>query len=73
MNKDEEFNILLGQWMREKREKAGFTQKEIGEHLGVSKPMVSFYESGRYTISAKSFVRFCKLVGADPDEIVKLL
>lgn len=73
MNKDEQFSILLGQWMREKREKMDLTQEEVGEYLGVSKPMVSFYESGRYAISAKSFVRFCKLVGATPEEIVNFL
>lgn len=73
MNNDDRFNILLGQWIREKREKAGYKQEEIGHLLGVSKPMISYYESGQSSISAKSFVKFCKIVGANPNDIINLL
>ena len=73
MKDDSEISVLIGQWLREKREKAGYTQEEIGQMLGVSKPMVSYYESGQHTISAKAFVRFCKIVNANPNDIVKLL
>lgn len=73
MNNDEKFSKLLGQWMREKREKAGFNQEEIGHMLGVSKPMISYYESGQSAISAKAFVRFCKIVNANPNDIINML
>ena len=73
MNNDDNFSKALGQWLRGKREKAGYSQEEIGHMLGVSKPMVSYYESGQSAISAKAFVRFCKIVNANPNDIINLL
>lgn len=73
MTSEERFKIILGEWLREKREKAGITQEEIAQRLGVSKQSIHYYEKGTNMMTAKAFVTYCRIVGADPNDAVKLL
>jgi putative transcriptional regulator len=48
--------ILLGQRIRALREERGLTQAALAKQLGVSRPLVNAYETG------KQAPRFCHLV-----------
>ena len=68
MKSDQQFKILLGQWLSEQRTKANKTQEEVAKYLGVTKQSVHYYESGVNMMSAKAFMSYCAYVGADPDK-----
>ncbi|MBR2555075.1 MAG: helix-turn-helix transcriptional regulator [Aeriscardovia sp.] len=72
MKSDQQFKILLGQWLADQRIKNGKTQEEVAKHLGVTKQSVHYYENGINMMSAKAFMHYCAYVGADPDKFVAL-
>lgn len=73
MKSDQELKVLLGKWLAEQRVKAGKTQEEVAKHLGVTKQSVHYYESGVNMMSAKAFIKYCKYVGANPDDFVRMI
>lgn len=64
-----EFNKRLGALMREEREKAGKTQQEIAERLGVTKTAVHQWESGKRNIYASNVVDYCAVIGIRVDDL----
>ena len=65
--KDE--NIIIGEWLTEKRTKKGLSQEEIAKKLGVSKAAVCRYEKGARALTATRFLEICKILDADPTEL----
>lgn len=59
-----EYGLLL----KAAREYAGFTQKQVGEHIGVSKITVSYWETGRYLPSKQNFDKLLKLYACTIDD-----
>ena len=57
---EQEFSIA--QALIDARSKAGMTQAEVAQKLGVSQPVVARMESGR-NISIKSIARYASAVG----------
>ena len=53
------------------REKAGMTQNEVAQALGVNQSSVSFWESGRNQPRAKQMVKLAKLYGVTVDELLR--
>ena len=53
------------------REKAGMTQNEVAQALGVNQSAVSFWESGRNQPRAKQMVKLAKLYGVTVDELLR--
>lgn len=45
------FNAVVGTSVKEAREKAGWSQEELGDFIGVSRAMVSLVESGKCGLS----------------------
>lgn len=67
---DNGFYKQLGAVMREEREKARVTQPEMARKLGVTKQLISFWESGRRTVSARHLVMYCHALGLTVDSVL---
>ena len=52
------------------RVNARISQETAARLLGVSKVMISRYENGHCSPSAKSFLALCDLYGVDPMDII---
>jgi len=52
-------------WIRKYRKKAGLTQKQLAENLGVSQPEISFWETGVIEPSDDSVQRISAILDAD--------
>ena len=51
----------LGQNLRRARAQAGLSQREVAQHLGVSRPTYTYYETGKSTPSAADLARLAGL------------
>lgn len=49
--------MTIGERIKKKRREAGFTQKQLGEALGVSQQQIAQYESGKRTPKVDTLVR----------------
>jgi transcriptional regulator with XRE-family HTH domain len=64
----------LGAYLREKRERAGYTQSDIAQKLGYSTPQfISNFERGLCAPPMKNLKTFVKLYKISVDEIVNLI
>jgi transcriptional regulator with XRE-family HTH domain len=59
--------LLLRQW----REAAGLTQRELAAKLGVVRSFVDRSESGTRRIDPVEFKRWCLACGVDPAKAIK--
>ncbi len=55
--------------IREYRKKAGWTIKEVGEKLGISRAMYGHIENGEKRLSYGVAVKLADLYGVTPDEL----
>lgn len=62
---------VLGAYLRQKRESANMTQQYIADLLGVSKMAVSNWESGNRAIYATTLIKYCSIIGLNPNDLVK--
>ena len=53
-------------FLRELRERAGLTQRELADHIGQSQWWVARSESGSRRLDVAEFVEFCIGCGIDP-------
>lgn len=51
------------------RIKAGLTQFELANRLGVKERVITFFETGRATPEIKTMVDIARVLGCDPSEI----
>lgn len=51
------------------RVSAGLTQSDVAEKMGVSTPIVHYWETGKRPISAERFTEFCSIVGRSKSDI----
>ncbi len=58
-----EITEQVGRLIREARTKAGMTQKELGERLGVGEPTVNKYESGKQNLTAETLKKVAVALG----------
>lgn len=70
---NKEFNVKLGQLLKDARNEKGMTQPELAKKLGVSKQAVFYWESGRRGMDAGTLFDFCDAIGADVNELTKPL
>ena len=59
----------IGLWLRETRVRAGYTQKEIGDLLGITYQQVQKYESATNRLSVAKLLDFCKVLGVLPHSL----
>lgn len=61
---------MPGDEIREARKKAGMTQTELAERLGVSKGTVAMWELNQRCPSVKMLRKICIVLGTTPDSIL---
>lgn len=61
--------LSIGEKIKTARKKAGLTQKELGEKLGVSAAMIAQYETGKRTPKIETIQKIAGAVGVSADEI----
>lgn len=63
-------DIEIGVRVREARSRAGMTQRELGERIGVTSQQVQKYEAGRSRMAVSMLCRVAEAVGAAPAALV---
>ena len=58
-----EITEQVGKLIKEARVKAGLTQKELGEKLGVGEPTVNKYEGGKQNLTAETMKKVATALG----------
>ncbi len=72
VNDSEERDIVspgadLGQRMKILRKAAGLTQQQVADALGVSRPAIAFWETGREGSARKHIPKLAALFGVEPE------
>jgi transcriptional regulator with XRE-family HTH domain len=70
MNSADPIDIDVGTRLRVRRKQLGFSQSELGEHLGVTFQQVQKYERGSNRISASMLVRAAEKLEMTVAELV---
>ena len=65
MEKNMEFNLLA-----EHRKRAGLTQKQVGDHIGISSQAVSKWENGQSEPDIETLYKLAELYNVTVDELV---
>ncbi len=65
MLSDDELCRLLGEAVRRERRKAGLTQMQLANYIGVSRPQVANIEIGRSLPSGFTMLRLVRLLDID--------
>lgn len=63
----------LQTWLKEQREKSGYSQREVSEILNRHHSIVGKIEQRRKKIELVEFVKYCQVLKADPYEGLALL
>ncbi len=61
---------MPGDEIKAVRKKAGMTQMELAERLGVSKGAVAMWELNQRSPSVKMLQKICVVIGTTPDSIL---
>lgn len=61
--KNAELYKKIGQKLQEARKKAGLTQEQVADYLGVNKVQLSYYENGAREISIETLQQLADLYG----------
>ncbi len=56
--------------MKEYRKKAGLTQKDLAELMGVTQSSVSAWETGNNDPCLKKLLRLAELLGCRPEDLI---
>ena len=62
----------LRNWIREERQRLGWTQAELADAVEVSRQSINSIERGRYIPSLPLALRFARLFGRTVDELFEL-
>ena len=68
--KDKDFDIALGQALRDEREKRNLVQDDIAEKLSVTKMTISNYETGKRAMTAKMLKQYCSVLGVTIQSVI---
>ena len=63
-----EFDVILGQWIAEKRTDKGMTQQEVADRMHVNRSTVHYWEKGKRQMYATTLVDLCEVLDANLEE-----
>ena len=63
-------NVVLGENLAKYRKKAGYSQEELADKLGVSRQAVSKWERGEASPDTENLIALSRLYGVTLDELV---
>ncbi len=66
----EPFYTHLGQRLREARLAKGLTQQEVGAFLGLTGPVITYYESGTNRVRTLELVQMCAVLDISVGELL---
>lgn len=66
------YEELITERLKNEIEQCGKSKSEIAELLGISKPTLSQYLSGRIFPSLPTFGRLCQILDCSADDILKI-
>jgi len=65
-------NKALTEFLKRRRLEAGLTMRVVGEMLGAPHSMVGKIENQQRRLDVVELVRYCKVIGVDPHEALKV-
>ncbi len=68
-----QYDKQIGSWLKAKRNEKGYSTYYVAEKLGKSKSIIAYWENGQRVIDASDFIDYCKLLNANPVEIMNEL
>ena len=71
MMEKKELNVLVGINIKREREKAGFTQDQFSEMLGIGSKSLSAIERGVVGISLTTLLKICDILSVSTNTILK--
>ena len=66
-------NVVLGENLAKYRKKAGYSQEELADKLGVSRQAVSKWERGEASPDTENLIALSRLYGVTLDECTTIL
>lgn len=63
-------DATTGTNLRQYREQLGFTQDALATYLGVSRPVISYYETGERAIPTAQLTRLADLLGVEEYDLM---
>lgn len=67
-----ELKKQLGERLAQARKQAGYTQKQVGEKLGILQQAYARFENGVYELNYEQIVALCKLFDCSSDYLLGL-
>lgn len=68
-----QYDKKIGSWLKAKRNEKGYSTYYVAERLSKSKSIIAYWENGQRVIDASDFIDYCKLLNANPVEIMNEL
>ncbi len=68
----EDFELKITKNLKKEIESCGKTKTQIAKELGISKPTLSQYLSGRIMPSLPTFAKLCKIIDCSADYILEI-
>ena len=71
MNKISKSDIdkIFGKILRDYRVKAGFTQEELAEKIGISLKYISRIENGNNSVKTQTLIKYMNILGISPNTL----
>ncbi len=67
------YNKEIGAWLAMKRKEKGLSQRQVADLMDVSKTSIGHWELGERLIFASNLIDYCKVIDADPSDLVSEL
>ncbi len=66
---EKNFNEILGNELRIRRIKKGYSLEYVARCMNVSKMSVSYWETGKRAMYATTFMKYCKILGCPAQDV----
>lgn len=69
--KDKTFSVQVGNYIAERRKRAGLSQPDLAEKLDVTPETISRMESGKITLSVERIKEFADILQCEPADLLR--